>query len=236
MAAYTDYTELVADGPALQAAGLVHRVRRPDGGGPHPTIVMLHGRHGDEDAMWLLSPALPPDWLVVAPRAPLSDPYGGYDWRPRRPDEWPTLRDFDDSVTAVVHLIGALPDLYDADPRAMYLMGFSQGAATAYATALAEPELIRGIAGIVGFVPTRCEELAAVKPMEGLPVFMAVGRRDPLIPLPVTQSCARTLSEVGADLSYKEYDVGHKLSSQGMRDLRAWWSARPEARRATDEP
>ena len=64
----------------------------------------------------------------------------------------------------------------------MYLMGFSQGAATAYALAMRFPGLVQGIAGLVGFVPEDCEELDCLKAMNGLPVFTAVGKHDPVIP------------------------------------------------------
>ena len=37
---------------------------------------------------------------------------------------------------AVTRFIHALPSLYNADPQQIYLMGFSQGAATAYALSL----------------------------------------------------------------------------------------------------
>lgn len=227
-----DRTELVDEGADRETFGLVHRVRRGSGRAPHPTIVMLHGRYGDEDAMWLLGPTLPRDWLVVAPRAPIADPLGGYDWRPRKPDEWPTLDDFAPAVDAVTRFVRALPEAYGASTEAMYFMGFSQGAATAYATAIAHRHLVAGIAGIVGFVPTQCESLAELRPLQDLPVFMAVGRRDHLIPLSRSQACAYTLREIGADLTYREYDAGHKLSTEGMRDLRAWWSERPEVARA----
>ena len=118
-----------------------------------------------------MSILLPPDWLVVAPRAPKPDPAGGFAWHPRAADEWPTLARFDDAVASVGRVIGALPDLYDADPRQVHLMGFSQGAATAYATAMGRPGLVRSIAGLVGFVPDESDDVARTAPLDGLPVY-----------------------------------------------------------------
>ncbi|MCZ7666338.1 MAG: hypothetical protein M5U34_03425 [Chloroflexi bacterium] len=59
--------------------------------------------------------------------------------------------------------------------------------------------------------------------LRDLPIFMAVGKQDPLIPYAHAQTCAHTLEAAGANLAYHEYDTGHKLNSQGMRDLKAWW-------------
>ena len=63
---------------AAAAGDLIHRVAQPAGPGPHPTVLMLHGRSGDENVMWVFARALPPDWLIVAPRAIQPDPAGGF--------------------------------------------------------------------------------------------------------------------------------------------------------------
>lgn len=211
------------DGPEVNVAGLIHRVREPETTGPHPTVVMLHGRSGTEDVMWVFANALPPNWLAVAPRGLKPDPDGGFAWHPRTPDEWPCLYEFEPAVQAVTRFIHALPQLYDADPRHTYLMGFSQGAATAYALAMTYPKLIRGVAGLVGFAPEACDAAVQIQALDELPIFMAVGLQDPLIPLARAQTCAATLAAAGAALTYREYDTAHRLNAAAMRDLEAWW-------------
>jgi len=215
-------------GEALATSGLVHRVWQPDRPGPYRTVVMLHGRSGNENVMWLFARTLPADWLVVAPRGIKPDPSGGYAWHPRQRNEWPTLPQFDEAVAAITRFIQALPQLYAADLDHIYLMGFSQGAATAYATAIRHPGLIQGIAGLVGFIPVDCDTALESSPLKNLPIFMAVGKKDALIPLNHTAGCARTLAMGGTQLEYHEYDTGHKLNGQAMRDLKRWWRARAE--------
>ncbi len=226
---------LVNSGPALARSGLVHRVDAPDSRRPFATVVMLHGRSGDEDAMWVFRRSLPADWLVVSPRGIKRDPAGGYAWHPRQRDEWPPLSMFDEAVSAVVGFIKSLPELYGADADLIYLMGFSQGAATAYATAMAQPDLIQGIAGLVGFVPVECDAAVETRVLRDLPIFAAAGKEDPFIPLSRARGCAETLRDSGADLSYHEYDMGHRISAQGMRDLKAWWAQQAVALSA-DQP
>lgn len=219
-------TELVASGSSVETAGLIHRVSKPAGPGPHRTVVMLHGRSGDEDVMWIFARTLPKGWLIVSPRGLKPDPAGGYAWHPRQRDEWPTLRMFDEAVDAAVRFIRALPNLYDADLDHVYLMGFSQGAAASYATAMRHPNLVRGIAGLVGFVPTECNDVSSIEPLKDLPILMLVGKEDPFIPLTRAEECARTLRAVGARLDYHAYDTGHRLNAEGMRDLNQWWRDR----------
>ena len=216
----------VLNGYAVAASGFIHRVWEPSSPGPHKIVVMLHGRSGDEDVMWIFAKTVPPDWIIVAPRGIHPDPDGGYVWLPRAKNEWPTLSQFDDAVTAVSQFIGTLPELYDADPEQVFLMGFSQGAAVSYALAIRHPELIRGVAGLVGFIPVECDASLESSPLRSLPIFMAIGKRDPLIPLARTASCAQTLYMAGAQLDYHEYDTGHKLNSRGFDDLTRWWLAR----------
>jgi predicted alpha/beta-fold hydrolase len=101
---------LIDDGKELARAGLVHRVALPDGEGPFPTVLMLHGRAGNEDVMWIFAPAVPEGWLLVAPRGIVEDPYRArplaHSWR-------------------VMDFVAALPELYNADLSRLYLMGFS---------------------------------------------------------------------------------------------------------------
>jgi len=216
--------KLVAGEPGVDDGGMIHRVLEPSQPGPHPTVVLLHGRSGDENAMWIFSRVLPKDWLVVAPRGIKPDPAGGWAWHPRQRDEWPALAMFDPAVTAVTNFIHHLPELYDSDPDRIYLMGFSQGAATAYAVAMGHPGLVQGIAGLVGFVPVECDAVVETAVLKNLPIFMAAGRTDRYIPFTRTQGCAQTLRDSGADLTFRDYDTGHRLNAQSVRDLKQWWT------------
>ena len=155
--------KLIEFGPEWHEAGLAHRYLMPDGPGPHPTAVLIHGRLGDEDVMWLFQRAIPPSWLIVAPRAPLADS-DGFSWHVLKGDRWPDAADFDPGVEALIHFLRALPRLYNADPERLYLVGFSQGAAVAYAAALRQPSLMRGIVGLVGFAPSAPVEEVAGRP------------------------------------------------------------------------
>ncbi len=76
---------------------------------------------------------------------------------------------------------------------------------------------------LVGFLPEPFLDGQAARPLADLPVFMAAGRRDPLVSLSRARAAAEGLRAAGAAVTYREYDVGHKVSTAGARDLRAWW-------------
>ncbi|MCP4361490.1 MAG: hypothetical protein GY796_26050 [Chloroflexi bacterium] len=215
---------LVETGPAFATAALVHRVAKPKIPGPHPTVVMLHGHWGNEDAMWIFARTLPPDWLVVAPRAIVPIQEKSYTWHPRSENEWPTLTQFDDAVDIVTRFIHTLPELYEADLDQLYLMGFSQGAAVSFAIAIHHQGWIKGIASLVGFMPFAVEEAIEQAALRNSPVFMVAGKQDERIPLPIAQGCAEAVREMGAVLEYREYPTGHKLNRDGMQQLKSWWT------------
>jgi phospholipase/carboxylesterase len=209
-----------------ETAVLPHRVLKPDAPGPHPTVVMIHGQLGSEDVMWIFGQTLPQDWLVVAPRAIEDRGDGRYSWHPRQQDEWPTLDAFDTAVDKLEQFIDELPELYDAAPDQIYLMGFSQGAAAAFALTIRTPDKVQGIASLVGFMPRQIDEAIETSRLADLPVFMAVGTEDERIPLEIARECGKAVRAAGAYLEYREYDTGHKLNGAGMRKLKSWWAER----------
>lgn len=218
---------LISDGPAYERSGLVHRVHQPDTPGPHPTVVMLHGRFGNEDVMWVFARALPPDWLVLSVRAIVPEEEG-YSWHADTGD-WPDAQEFDTAVAAIVHFLQTLPSLYNANSNRLYLMGFSQGAAAAYLTAMRHPQLVQGIAGLVGFMPLGVDDLVDAASLQNLPVLMLVGESDPLVPILIARKCGKAVRAAGANLSYHELDTGHKLNAAGTRLLRTWWQEQADA-------
>jgi phospholipase/carboxylesterase len=212
-----------------ETAVLPHRVLQPTVTGPHPTVVMIHGRWGTEDVMWIFRHTVPHDWLIVAPRGIVQEENGYFSWHSRQQDEWPALAAFDTAVTILLRFIHSLTNLYNADLSKIYLMGFSQGAATSLATAMRDPELIKGVASLVGFMPREAESAIETARLDELPVFMAVGSQDERIPLAVAQESGKAVRAAGAYLEYREYETGHKLNGAGIRKLKQWWAERNTA-------
>lgn len=209
-----------------ETAVLPHRLLKPDKSGPLPTVVMIHGYLGNEDVMWIFQHTLPADWLLVAPRAIVAEGEHSFSWHPNAENGWPILTDFDTAVSRLTQFLRTLPEKYNADPDQIYLMGFSQGAAAAFATAIREPGRIQGIASLVGFMPKNVEDGIDTAVLTDLPVFMAVGAKDESVPLEIAREGGKAARAMGAFLEYREYDTGHKLNGDGMRKLKQWWAER----------
>jgi phospholipase/carboxylesterase len=58
--------------------------------------------------------------------------------------------------------------------------------------------------------------------LSGMPIFMAAGRMDRMIPQDNTQRLADILAEAGADVDLRWRDVGHSLTYEEVGEARAW--------------
>ena len=191
-------------------------------------MLLLHGHLGNEKVMWILTKPIPENYILLAPRAPVKMGQNQYSWHEITP-QWPDL----ETYQSITEKLLTQADLYveenNLEINQYDVMGFSQGAAASYAVAMHYPHLVQGIAGLVGFLPMDCDDIAAAEPLAGMPIFMAVGKRDERIPYERSLACAHTLHMAGADVDYHEYDMRHRLNADAMRDLKTWWQTQAEA-------
>ncbi len=210
----------------IQIGDWVLRVRQPEGPGPHPLIVMIHGWTGDENVMWIFAPRLPQDALIVAPRGMHPTSEGGYGWETSAEREQHRFGHVD-SFRPAVHALRALitPENFpQADFDRLSLVGFSQGAAVTYTMGLLHPHWIQKLAGLAGFLPDGAEGLVAARPLQGKQVFHAHGVRDERVPVERARQAVGLLEQAGARVIYCEDDVGHKLSLNCFKALQAFFA------------
>lgn len=187
-----------------------------------PAVVMLHGLTGDERSMWALEAAAPPGALIVTPRGPFPQEQGGYAWN-RSIQAWPPLlSEFSVSVAKLEQLLDFLEERYDFNRRRFSLIGFSNGAAMAFAagmTPLRTPPL--GIVAVSGHLPE-----GELDPLREIPVFWSHGIRDNFIPISIARTDASRLRAIGCAVKLCEAEVGHKLGADCLDELRAWYRGR----------
>src|SRR5512143_2834264 len=149
-------------------AGLIYRLRR---GQPHsPVLIMLHGLSGDENVMWIFDHALPREATVIAPRALYASELGGYSWARSVVRDDLDQVDFEEALDRLPRLVNEVGALSQADLQRAIVMGFSQGAALSYAWSLAQPEMLRGVIALAGFLPLQSYE--ATESKHALPRYL----------------------------------------------------------------
>jgi phospholipase/carboxylesterase len=200
----------------------VMRTRRPDGLGPFPVLIMLHGWTGDENSMWVFDPRLPKNALIIAPRGLYSTKASGYSWHPDLVKPWPWIRDFQTAVDKIFATISP-SNFPDGDFSQLHLIGFSQGTALAYSIAILVPGRIASVAGLSGFLPDGASALLTANRLKGLPMFIAHGTDDDRVPVEKARLSAELVEKAGAVVTYCEDQVGHKLSAKCFRGLEAFY-------------
>ena len=108
-------------------------------------------------------------------------------------------------------------------PGAIVLAGFSQGGAMALHTGLRHPERLAGILALSTYLPlpdTLAQE--ASKANRDLPILMAHGTQDPVIPLSWAARSRDHLTSLGYALDWHEYPMPHSVCAQEIADISHW--------------
>jgi len=200
----------------------VMRFHRPEGAGPFPVLLMLHGWTGDENSMWVFAPRLLRNSLMIAPRGLYSTKGSGYSWHSEISKPWPWVSDFMPAVEKLFDTISS-KILPDGDFSALHIIGFSQGAALAYTMTILYSERIASLAGLSGFLPDGASAWTGNGRLKGLPIFIAHGTEDELVPIERARRGVDLLEKSGASVTYCEDNVGHKLSAKCFRGLEAFY-------------
>ena len=109
----------------------------------------------------------------------------------------------------------------------IFLAGFSQGGAIVLQTGLRHAEKLGGILALSTYLPleeTLVDE--ASEAAKGVPIFMAHGRNDPIVPYSLGKSSADKLTGLGYHLNWHEYAMPHSVCIAEVGDIGAWLTQR----------
>jgi phospholipase/carboxylesterase len=103
------------------------------------------------------------------------------------------------------------------------LAGFSQGAVIALTAGLRHPEPLAGILALSAPLADP-EGLAGEVPPANvaIPIFLAHGRQDPLVPFALGQRVHQILRDRGLAVEWHEYQMPHSVCFEEVRDMAAW--------------
>jgi phospholipase/carboxylesterase len=212
----------------------LQRIELATGPDPSATVIWMHGLGADG---WDFVPIvreldLPGDLVVrfVFPHAPerpvtINNGYRMRAWYDiamsdigRLPDE----RGIRESQASVEALIEQERSRGIAAER-IVLAGFSQGGAIALHTGLRHGERLAGILALSTYLP-----LAETLPLEAsdanaaVPVFMAHGTEDPVIPLSLAESSRAALEARGIAPEWHTYPMPHSVCAEEVSAIGQW--------------
>lgn len=107
------------------------------------------------------------------------------------------------------------------------LAGFSQGGAIALHTALRYPQRLAGLMALSTWLPlSDCIDQEVVQNADAqtqdLPIFMAHGSFDPMLPLALGQHSHETLEQAGYKVEWHDYPMAHAVCAEEIADIRNW--------------
>lgn len=204
---------------------MIYSERQP-AGEAEGALVLVHGRGADEHDLLGLADVLDPERRlhVATPRGPLQVPgWPGHHWyvvpRVGYPDP-ATFR------AAYGHLAAFHDELWErtgVGPERTVLGGFSMGSVMSYALGLgADRPAPAGILAFSGFVPTVEGWQPDLAGRAGLPVFIAHGRRDPVISVEFARAANDLLRRGGLEVEYHESDAVHQIDPAHVPDAVSW--------------
>ena len=201
---------------------------------PAATVIVLHGLGADgtdflpmADEMDLGSVG-PVRWVL--PRAPvrpvtINNGYAMRAWYDilgtdlqRREDE-AGLRESFAAVQALIEreIERGMP------ANRIVLAGFSQGCAITLGAGLRCPHRLAGLAGLSGYLPLPAA-LAAERHASNadVPVFLAHGQRDGIVPLARGTAARDALQALGHTVEWHDYPMEHSVCVEEVRALEDW--------------
>jgi phospholipase/carboxylesterase len=216
---------------------------RPAAGDAAGLLILHHGRGADENDLLGLADVLDPQrrLYVVTPRAPLTVPgWPGYHWYTVPRVGYPDPETFHSAYTQLAAFHDELWRRTGIAPAHTVLGGFSMGSVLSYALGLpGDRPAPAGILAFSGFIPTveRWQPDPASRP--DLPVFIAHGRRDPVIDVGFARRARALLESAGLPVSYHESDAAHQIDPAHISAAVQWLAAtidRTRAAAATPTP
>lgn len=147
---------------------------------------------------------------------------GWYDIREMTFDRQEDRDGLEDSGDHVGRLI-ARENARGIPARRIFLAGFSQGGAVALFAGLRHPEPLAGLIALSAYLP-----VAESTPQErseagaSVPIFMAHGTDDPMIPVALAERSREQLEHMGCQVEWHTYAMPHAVHPDEIGHLRAF--------------
>jgi phospholipase/carboxylesterase len=184
------------------------------------TLLVLHGTGGSEDDLVPLARELAPGAAILSPRGKVSE-YGAARFFRRLAEGVFDHEDLVFRTHELADFVEAASKEYGFDLSKLVGTGFSNGANIAASLMLLHPGLLKAAVLFRAMVPFEPEE---THDLSGMPVFLAAGRRDQMIPPQNTERLAEILTQAGADLDLRWRDTGHGLTYEEVAEAKDWLS------------
>lgn len=127
-----------------------------------------------------------------------------------------------DSANSISMLVQKEIDRGTASNRIL-LAGFSQGGAIVLHAGLRFPQPLAGILALSTYLPlAQTVNNERHDSNSNIPIFMAHGRDDPIIPLALAESSCSALKTLGYPVEWHRYPMEHSVCPEEIADISGW--------------
>lgn len=207
---------------------LFHLVREPKNKlDKNPLLLLLHGYGSNEEDLFSFASELPEEYYVISARAPYDMMYGSYAWYAINFDadenKFSDIGQAQTSRDLIATFIDEVISNYPIDQNNVTLIGFSQGCILSYAVSVSYPQKVQRVVAMSGYFN---EEIATEnfknKDLSKLKIFASHGSVDQVVPVDWARNSIPKIKDLGIDVVYKEYPIGHGVSPQNFYDFKNW--------------
>jgi phospholipase/carboxylesterase len=191
-----------------------------------PCLLLLHGVGSNESGFIELAQQMDPRLVVILVRGPLVLAPGRFaffqvSFTPSGPaiDAAQAER----SRAMLLEFIGQLPAGHGADPKRIWIAGFSQGGIMSASVALTAPESVAGFGVLSGrILPEVLPRVGRGPLLEKVQAFVSHGVHDQTLGIHFAHHAREVLTGLGVPLAYSEYAAGHALDGAMIANFRGW--------------
>jgi len=217
---------------------MLDTVENETGADPQWSVLWLHGLGADgHDFAPIVPELVRPHWpeiLFVFPHAPVQ-PITINNGVPMR--AWYDIVSMDfrsradsagvDASIVELELLIEREIARGIPAERILLAGFSQGGAVILSALLRRTRPLAGLIALSTYLPDPAKAAAArVAGAISVPVFMAHGTQDPVIPVAIAEHTAQTLSALGLPVEWHTYTMAHQVCADELDALGNWLEAR----------
>lgn len=187
-------------------------------------IILLHGVGSNENDLFSLAKQLPKDYYIISPRGKFTLTEGSYAWYQVDFSSGKPVYNKEQELQSretILLFIEQIKEKYDFDE--IYLGGFSQGAIMSCSVGLLYPEKVKGVICLSGRILQEIRsDVKNKNELLQLKIFLAHGTQDGTLPIAYAREAKIYLEQYQTNLSYHEYEMGHEISSEVIRELNIW--------------
>ncbi|MET3660672.1 alpha/beta hydrolase [Aquamicrobium ahrensii] len=197
-----------------------HHISKPPAAGA-PVVFAFHGTGGDERQFTDLIDQILPEAGIVSPRGDVSE-HGANRFFRRKTEGVYDMADLAARTEKMTGFIRAHREANEDAP--VYGLGYSNGANILASVLFETPGLFDKVVLMHPLIPWS----PAPNPgLLGRRVLITAGRRDPICPLPLTETLAGYLESQGVAVDLQLHDGGHEIRQQEIHAIAAFLSPDP---------